>query len=152
MNLLAIGGIQIFLPFAQGDVKICVADVEAVTAEAGQPVETFREVVEHTLEAAQEGEDEHSKECLNAFNQEAKEAATLKLAAEEAEEKVEKMITPWERELDMMEDWLNNSEPIDEFHEEKIMHIVGEENSTKLLRNFSQEDEQEMTAALKPAT
>jgi hypothetical protein len=31
------------------------------------------------------------------------------------------------------------------------MHIVGEEHSTKLLENFSQEAEQEMTAALRSA-
>jgi hypothetical protein len=55
-NLLMIGGIQIFLPFAQEEAEICVADVEAATAEAGQPVETVREELEKTLEAAQEEE------------------------------------------------------------------------------------------------
>jgi hypothetical protein len=31
------------------------------------------------------------------------------------------------------------------------MQIAGEERSTKLLKNFSHRDEQEMTTALKPA-
>jgi hypothetical protein len=68
------------------------------------------------------------------------------------EEHAVKMFTPWEKELEMLEDWLNNPEPVDDFHEKTIMHIVGEEHSTELLRSFSQEVEQEMTAALKPAT
>jgi hypothetical protein len=84
-SLLMIGGIQIFLPLAQGEAEICVAD--AATAEVGQPAGTVREALEQTLEVAQEKrEDEHSEECLNAFSQEAEEAAALKLAAEEVEE------------------------------------------------------------------
>jgi hypothetical protein len=39
-NLLMIGGIQIFLPFAQEEAEICVAD--AATAEAGQLAETVK--------------------------------------------------------------------------------------------------------------
>jgi hypothetical protein len=52
--------------------------------------------LEQTLEVAQEKtEDEHSEECLNAFIQEAEEAAALKLTSEEAEEKADRSITPW---------------------------------------------------------
>jgi hypothetical protein len=43
-NLLMIGGIQIFLPFSQGEAEICVAD--AATTEAGQLAETVREELE----------------------------------------------------------------------------------------------------------
>jgi hypothetical protein len=67
------------------------------------------------------------------------------------EEHADKMLTPWEKELEMLEDWLNNPEPVDDCHEKTVMQILGEEHSTELLRNFSQEVEQEMTAALKPA-
>jgi hypothetical protein len=98
---------------AQEEAEICVA--EAATAEAGQPAETVREELEQTLEAAQEEkENEHSEECLNAFSQEAEEAAALKLAAEEAEEQADRLLTPWEMELEMLEDWLNNPEPAGE--------------------------------------
>jgi hypothetical protein len=65
-------------------------------------------------EASQEGkENEYSEEWLNDFGQgyEKKEAAALKLAAKEAKEKTDKFITPWEMELEMLEDWLNNLEP-----------------------------------------
>jgi hypothetical protein len=61
------------------------------------------------------------------------------------------MLTPLEKELEMLEDWLNNPEPEDGF-QQTVMQIVGEENSTELLRNFSQEAKQMMTAALRHAT
>jgi hypothetical protein len=82
---MMIGGIQVFLPLAQGEVEICVAD--AATTE-GQLAETVRgEGLEQISEAAQAGEEnEHSKECLNDFSQEAEVAVALKLKAEEAGE------------------------------------------------------------------
>jgi hypothetical protein len=110
-SFLMIGGIEIFLPFSQEEAEVCVVD--AATAEAGQPAETVREALEQTLEAAQEEEEnEHSEEWLNAFSQKAekKEAAALKPATEEAEEQAGRLITPWEMELKMLEDWLNNPE------------------------------------------
>jgi hypothetical protein len=67
------------------------------------------------------------------------------------EENADKMLTPWEKELDMLEDWLSNTEPIDDFHENKVMKILGEENSTELLRNFGQGTGQMMTTTLRPA-
>jgi len=36
------------------------------------------------------------------------------------EENAIKMITPWEKELEMLEDWLNNLEPVDDCHEKII--------------------------------
>jgi hypothetical protein len=65
-SLIMIGGIEIFLPLAQGEAEICVAD--ATTTE-GQLAETVREEgLEQISEAAQAGEEnEHSEECLNAF-------------------------------------------------------------------------------------
>jgi hypothetical protein len=142
VNLLMIGGIQIFLPFGQEEAEICVA--EAATTEAGQPAETVREELEQTLEAAQEEkENEHSEECLNAFSQEAEEAAALKLAAEEAEEQADRLLTPWEMELEILEDWLNNPEPAGDCHEQ----ILAEEHSEESLRIFSQGAEKVMKTA-----
>jgi hypothetical protein len=74
--------------------------------------ETVKEELEQISEAAQAGEEnEHSEEWINAFSKEAEEAAALKLAAEEAEEQAGRLITPWEMELKMLEDWLNNPGP-----------------------------------------
>jgi hypothetical protein len=68
-SLLMIGGIQVFLLFSTEEAKVCVADVEEATTEAGQPAETVREALEKTLEAAhEEEENEHSEEWLNAFS------------------------------------------------------------------------------------
>jgi hypothetical protein len=77
-----IGGIQIFLPLSPVEARVCVAD--AATGER-QPVVTVREM-EQTSEAAQAEEDEHSKEWLNIFSQEAEKTATLELAVEKEEE------------------------------------------------------------------
>jgi hypothetical protein len=67
------------------------------------------------------------------------------------EENVIKMFTPWEKELEMLEDWLNNPE-LEYGCQQTVMQIVGEEHSAKLLKIFSQEAEQEMTVVLEPAT
>jgi hypothetical protein len=48
------------------------------------------------------------------------------------------MLTPWEIELEMLEDWLNHPEPVDDFHEETVMHMIVGENSEESLRSFSQ--------------
>jgi hypothetical protein len=86
-NLLMIGGIQIFLPFAQEEAEVCVADVEAATTEAGQPAETVRKKNWSRFGTAQaEEEDEHSEEWLNTFSQEAERTATWEFAEEEEEE------------------------------------------------------------------
>jgi hypothetical protein len=54
MDLLMVGGIQIFLPFAADYVEVCIADVEVATTEAGQPTQTVREAFLQTLEASLE--------------------------------------------------------------------------------------------------
>jgi hypothetical protein len=62
------------------------------------------------------------------------------------------MLTPWEKELEMLEDWLNNPEPVDDCHEETVMQMLAEEHSKESLRNFSQGDEQMITAVSRHAT
>ena len=52
----------------------------------------------------------------------------------------------------MLEDWLNNPEPIDECHEQKVMDISREDHSEKLLENFSQGAEQMITVVTRHAT
>jgi hypothetical protein len=137
-----IGGIGIFLPLAQEEAEICVAG--AATTEE-QSAETVRkEELEQISEAAQaEGkENEHSEEWLNDFSQgaEKKEAAALKLAAKEAKEQAGRFITPWEMELEMLEDWLNNPEPARELTEVELSEKVTEQKVS-----------QEETAELKSA-
>jgi hypothetical protein len=83
-SLIMIGGIEIFLPLAQEEAEIWVADTAKTE---GQLAEIVAEELEQISEAAQAGEEnEHSKECLDAFSQEAEEAVALKLTAEEAGE------------------------------------------------------------------
>jgi hypothetical protein len=54
------------------------------------------------------------------------------------EEHAVELLSPWEKELEMLEDWLNHPEPIGDCREKTVMQISGEENSEELLRNFSQ--------------
>jgi hypothetical protein len=72
---------------------------------------------------AQAEEKEHSEEGIKFFSQEAEEETTtaLKLTTREEEENADKMLAPWEKELEMLEDWLNHLEPVDDCHEETIM-------------------------------
>jgi hypothetical protein len=87
-NILMIGGIGVFLPFAQEEAKIGVANAATV---AERSAETVKEELEQTLESSQEEEgeeNEHSEEWLNNFGQgaERKEVVALKLVAKEAKE------------------------------------------------------------------
>jgi hypothetical protein len=86
-NILMIGRIKIFLPFAQGKAEICVAD-EATTAEEELPIVTVKkkEKLEQTLEVAQAEDDENSEEWLDTFSQVAERTAAFELAKEEEEE------------------------------------------------------------------
>jgi hypothetical protein len=86
-DLLMIGGIKIFIPFTEEEAKVCVAN-DAAAVEEQSTVTIREEELEQISEDAQEGDEEngHSKECLNAFSQEAEEAVALKLKAEEAGE------------------------------------------------------------------
>jgi hypothetical protein len=86
--------------------------------------------LEQISEAAQEGkENERSEEWLNDFSQgaEKKEATTLKLAVKEAKEQAGRFITPWEMELEMLEDWLNNPELAEERAEVELSEKVTEQ-------------------------
>jgi hypothetical protein len=108
-DILMIGGIGIFIPCAQEEAEIGVTD--DATTKQSQLMMTVKKELEQTLEAAQEEEEkEHSEEWLNDFSQgaENKGSVALKLAAKEAEERAGRFITPWEMELEMLEDWLNN--------------------------------------------
>jgi hypothetical protein len=62
------------------------------------------------------------------------------------------MLTPWEKELEMLEDWLNHPEPVDDCHEETVMQMIAEEHSEESLRIFSQGVEQMMTVMPRHAT
>jgi hypothetical protein len=66
----------------------------------------------------------------------------------EEEEHTVDMLTPWEKELEMWEDWLNNPEPVDDCREKTVMQMLAEENSEELLENFSQGVEQMMMTAM----
>jgi hypothetical protein len=141
MSLLMIGGIEVFLPLAQEEAEICVAG--AATTEEQSTATVREEGLEQISEAAQEGrENEHSEEWLNDFGQgaEKKEAIALKLAAKEAKEQAGRFITPWEMELEMLEDWLNNPEPARELAEVELSKKVTE-------WKFSQEETAEMKFA-----
>jgi hypothetical protein len=76
-----------------------------------------------------EKDDKHSEEWLNIYShgaertatwevaEEEKEVVSLRLAAKGAKEQAGTFITPWEMELEMLEDWLNNPEPARELTE-----------------------------------
>jgi hypothetical protein len=114
-DLLMIGGIGVFLPFAQEEAEVCIAD--ATTTEE-QSAETVKEEVEQMFETAQaeadEGENEHSEEWLITFSQEAKRAVALELTAEEAkgeDEHSEEWLNIFSQEAEKTATW--------EFAEEK---------------------------------
>jgi hypothetical protein len=112
-----LGELEIFLPLAQEEAEICVAD--AATTEE-QSAETVREEeLEQTLKLPKQKreENEHSEECLNAFSQEAEEAVALKLTAEEAEE--------------------------DDEHSEEWLNIFSQETEKTATWEFAAEEEEE---------
>jgi hypothetical protein len=69
--------------------------------------------------ASQGKEKENSEEWIKIFSQETEGeiAATLKLTGRKEEEHVDKMLTPWEKELEMLENCLNHPELVDDCHE-----------------------------------
>jgi hypothetical protein len=145
-SILMIGGIEVFLPHRLAKVKNCVADV--ATTE-GQRVVTVREKEEpeQTLKYTP-AEEEHSAEMLKIFSQEVEQGITTALEAVAEEENADKMLTPWEMELEMMEDWLNHPDPVDDCHEKTVMQMLAEKHSEESLRNFIQEAEQLMMIAM----
>jgi DNA replication protein DnaD len=131
-----LGELEYSYHFAQEEAEVCVADGAATTEEQSAVTVRKEEELEQTLEAAQaeaEEENEHSEEWLNDFSQgaEKKEAVALKLAAKEAKEQAGRFITPWEMELEMLEDWLNNPEPARELTEVELSEKVTEQKSVK---------------------
>jgi hypothetical protein len=52
----------------------------------------------------------------------------------------------------MLEDWLNHSEPVDDCHEQTVMHMLAEDHFKESLKNFSQGNEQMITAVPRHAT
>jgi DNA-binding GntR family transcriptional regulator len=125
----------------------------AATEERQPAVTVMEKEMEQISEAAQAEEKEHSEEWLKIFSQEAEgeTAAALKLTAREEEEHADKMLTPWEKELEMLEDWLNHPEPVDDCHEQTVMQMLAEEHSEESLRNFSQGAEQMITVVQRHA-
>jgi hypothetical protein len=90
----------------------------------------------------EEEENENSEECLNIFSWEAEETVALKLAAKEAKEQADRFTTPWETELEMLKDWLNNPEPTRELTEVDL--------SKKMIEHkFIQEETAELDSAAK---
>jgi hypothetical protein len=142
-NILMIGGIGVFLPFAKEEAKICVAGV-ATTEEQSQLTMTVKEELEQVFETTQAQEEadkvenELSEECLNAFSQEAEEAVALKLIAEEG------------KESDHSEECLNDfSQEVEEVVALKLTakgaDKEDDEHSEEWLDIFSQEAEKTAT-------
>jgi hypothetical protein len=182
-DILMIGGISIFLPFAPEEAENRMADVarseeqSAVTvkqkleqmAKTAQVDEEKNECSEEQLNnfstedennaigeiAGAEGKSGHSEEWLSIYSrgaetnatwevaEEEKEAVALRLAAEDAEEQVDGFISPWEMELEMLEDWLNNPEPARELKECEL----SEKRMTE--QQVSQEETAELEIAVK---
>jgi hypothetical protein len=65
----------------------------------------------------------------------------LEVAQGKEEEHIVETLTPWKRELEMLEDWLNHPDPIDDCHEETVIQMLVDENSKESLRIFIQGDE-----------
>jgi hypothetical protein len=106
-DILIIGGIQIFLPGSPVEVRVCVVDIAAIER---QPTETIMEKeLEQIPEATQEEGKEHSEGWLDSFSQEAEKETVVALKLTTKEEHGGKIITPWEMELEMLEDWLEQS-------------------------------------------
>jgi hypothetical protein len=80
---------------------------------------------------------------------EEKEQISMSTPAEK-EENLDELFAQWEKEMEMLEDWLNNPE-LEDGSQQTVMKILGEENSTEWLKNFILGAEQEITAALEPA-
>jgi hypothetical protein len=135
-NLLIIGGIEVFLPIAKLRPGKMLHDT---TTTEGQPTMTVKEEEEmgQTSEPDPAEEEEHSTEMLEIFSQEAEQGITTTPVAEE--EHADKMLTPWEMELEMLEDWLNHPEPVDDCHEQTVMQMLAEEHSEESLKISARE-------------
>jgi hypothetical protein len=144
--LLIIGGIEIFLPLSPVEVRACVVDTTSnsrrtTSCDCQKRWSRYQRL-------AQAKEKEHSEEWLKSFSQEAEKETTAALKLTAKEEHADKILTPWELELEMLEDWLSHPEPVDDCHEQTVMQMLAEEHSEESLRNFSQGDEQMMMTAM----
>jgi hypothetical protein len=121
-DILMIGGIGIFLPCAQEEAEIVLqmvqqqnslsADDDCQRRRIGADFGSCPSRKKKKREWAFWGMAQHFSQGA-----EKKEAVALKLAAKEAKEQAGKVITPWEMELEMLEDWLNNPGPARELTE-----------------------------------
>jgi hypothetical protein len=68
--------------------------------------------------------------------------AALKLTA--TEEQAYEVLTPWEMDLEMLEDYINNPEPVGDYHEQMLV----EENYEESLRDFIQGVERMMNTVV----
>jgi hypothetical protein len=117
-HFLIIGGIEVFLPHSLVEAQAYVVD--AIAAGEGQPVVTVKEEeVEKTSKSTPIGE-EHG----------------------------DKILTPWELELEMLEESLSHLETVDGYREQTVMQMLIEEYSEEFLENFSQGSEQMMMTAM----
>jgi len=104
--ILIIGGIEVFLPHYPVEVRACVA---YSTIEEGNPTVTIIEEEEEQ---------------------------TLMFSPTEKEDNLVELLTQWEKDMKMLEDWLDNPK-LEDGYQEMVMKITGEEHSTKLLKTFS---------------
>jgi hypothetical protein len=109
-SILMIGGIKVFLTRIQDEAR---EDVAGLAVAEGQPTMTIM-MKEKISEFSQGEEGEHSEEWLKYFSQVAGTKTPVALEAVAEEEHTIKMLTPWDMELEMLEDWLNNLEPVDD--------------------------------------
>jgi hypothetical protein len=121
--ILIIGRIEVFLPHILVEARSCVAEV---VAGEGQLVVTFiEENMEQTLMFSLAKEEENSVELLEIFSQDAEQEVTGVLEVVEIEEEhAVNMLTPWDKDLKMLEDWLNHIEPVNDCHYQTIIHIL----------------------------
>jgi len=110
-----------------------------------------KEEMGQTSEPDPAEEGEHSAEMIEIFSQKVEQGVTTALEVVAEEEHADKMLTPWDMELEMLEDWLNHPEPIDDCHEQTVMQMLAEENSEEWLNIFIQEAEKTATLELAAA-
>jgi hypothetical protein len=132
--VLIIGGIQIFLPNSPTEANTSVAHEEVVQQESKKEAMGPNDFKANCVCDAGATEE---RQPARTVKEEEKEQ-TLMSAPTEKEENSDELLTQWEQEMKMLEDWLDNPEPEDGF-QETVMQIAGEEHSTELLKNFSRE-------------
>jgi hypothetical protein len=118
--ILIIGGISIFLPSIPTEASACVAH-EEVMQEASRE-EAMGPNVFKTNSACVAGTEEERQPTETVMKEEKEK--TLKSSQERREEEEEhsdKMLTQWEKELKMLEDWLRNPETEEDCQKDAVM-------------------------------